>query len=225
MDDYPARGDGVRPPDERPATMHYTMMLPTSRAERLGFIVRAALAVAAVFVGLFIIWKIYEALLLVLLAIVFASVLMAAAEPVQRWTNLSHRWALAVVAIVLAAAAVGIGWLMGSQISGQVATLVEQVPEAIDSIEHKFGIRLAGIVPGGQNGHSGALVGSLFTLGQTLLGVLAGLILAVVAALYMAADPERYLTGTVKLFPKPHQAQMEDALRASGHALKLWLLG
>ena len=120
---------------------------------------RAALAVAAVFVGLFIIWKIYEALLLVLLAIVFATVLMAAAEPVQRWTNLSHRWALAVVAIVLAAAAVGIGWLMGSQISGQVATLVEQLPEAINSIEHKFGIRLAEIVPGGQNGHSGALVG------------------------------------------------------------------
>ena len=80
MDDYPARRDDVRPPDERPATIHYTMMLPTSRAERLGFIVRAALAVAAVFVGLFIIWKIYEALLLVLLAIVFATVLMAAAD-------------------------------------------------------------------------------------------------------------------------------------------------
>ena len=46
-----------------------------------------------------------------------------------------------------------------------------------------------------------------------------------VAALYMAADPEPYLTGTVKLFPKTHQAQIEDALRASGHALKLWLLG
>src|SRR3954469_8926721 len=122
--------------------MYYAMMLPTSREERLGFIVRAALAVAAVFVGLFIIWNIYEALLLVLLAIVFATGLIAAAEPVQRWTNLSHRWALAVIAIVLAAAFAGIGWLMGSQIRGQVVTLIKQVPEAVDSIEQSLGISL-----------------------------------------------------------------------------------
>ena len=126
---------------ERPAISRYTMMLPTSREEGLAFVVRAALAVAAVFVGLFIIWTVREALLLFLLAVVFATVLIAAVEVVQRWTPLSHRWAFAVVGVTLFGVTAALVWLMGSQVIGQISTLMKQLPEAIKSIKKTLGSR------------------------------------------------------------------------------------
>jgi predicted PurR-regulated permease PerM len=210
---------------ERPAMTPFPVLHSTSREEGLAFVVRAALAVAAVFVGLFIIWTVREALLLLLLAVVFATVLIAAIELVRRWTPLSHRWALAAVGIVLFVVTAASVWLMGNQIIGQVSTLTTQLPEAIESIERRLGISVESVVQAGQNGQApGGLLGSLLAFGRTILGALGGLVLAVIGAFFLAADPEKYLKGTIKLFPKAHHAQMDDALRASGRALKLWLL-
>ena len=61
--------------------MTHRAMLPASRAEQLGFVARAALVIAAVFVGLFVFWRVREAFLLLLLALVVATVLVAAAAP------------------------------------------------------------------------------------------------------------------------------------------------
>jgi predicted PurR-regulated permease PerM len=225
MDDVQARGEGDRLPDGRPATMHYAMMLPTSREGRLGFVVRAALAVAAVFVGLYIAWMVREALLLLILAIVFATLLVAAVELVRRWTPLSHRWALAVVGIVLLGVIAALVWQMGSQIAGQIATLSQQLSAAIEVIERNLGISVENVVRGGPDGQAvGGLLGSVFTLGVTLVGALGGLILAVIGGVFLAADPEKYLKGIIKLLPRQHHDHVEDALRAAGRALKLWLL-
>ena len=219
MDDqHPASG-------ERPATTRFAIMSPTSREEGLAFVVRAALAVAAVFVGLFIVWTVREALLLLLLAVVFATVLIAGIEAIQRWTPLSHRWAFAVVGVILFGVTAAMIWLMGSQIIGQISTLTKQLPEAIESIEGSLGISIKSVVQGGQDGQGpGKLLGSILSFGTTILGAFGGLLLAVIGAFFLAADPEKYLKGTVKLFPKAHHEQMEDALRAAGRALKLWLL-
>ena len=158
-----------------------------------------------------------EALLLLLLAVVFATVLIAAIELVRRWTPLSHRWALAVVGVVLFVVTAASAWLMGSQIIGQVSTLTTQLPEAIESIERSLGISVESVVQAGQNGQAPAgLLGSLLSFGRTILGAFGGLVLAVIGAFFLAADPEKYLKGTIKLFPKTHHAQMDDALRASG---------
>ncbi|HEX2151946.1 MAG TPA: AI-2E family transporter [Stellaceae bacterium] len=218
--------DTDAPHDKSPATTRYAMMLPaTSREEGLAFVVRAALAVAAVFVGLYVVWMVHEAFLLLLLAIVFATVLIAAIEPVQRLTPLSHRWALAMVAVALFVVTAAVVWLMGSQIIGQISTLAKQLPAAVESIEESLGLSVESVVKGEGNGQAlGGLLGSFLSFGTTILGALGGLVLAVIGAFFLAADPETYLKGTVKLFPKQHHEQMDDALRASGRALKLWLL-
>ncbi|MGD9614625.1 MAG: AI-2E family transporter [Alphaproteobacteria bacterium] len=216
MDDQPpARG-------ERSAIFPYAMMLPSSREEGLAFVVRAALAVAAVFIGLYIVWIVRDVFLLLLLAVVFATVLIAAVELVRRWTRLSHRWALAVVGTILFLVATALVLLTGSRVIGQISTLATQLPAAIDSIEKSLGISVENVVQNGQI--PGGLLGSLLSYGGTILGALGGLVLAVIGGFFLAADPERYLKGTIKLFPKQHHEQMDDALRASGRALKLWLL-
>jgi predicted PurR-regulated permease PerM len=225
MNEVQAGGEGDRLPDGPPATTHYTMVLPTSREERLGFVVRAALAMAVVFIGLYIIWMVREALLLLMLAIVFATLLIAAVEPVRRWTPLSHRWALAVVGLVLLGLLATLVWQMGSQIAGQIAMLSQQLSAAIEVIENNLGISVENMVRGGPDGRAvGGLLGSLLSLGMTVAGALAGLLLAVIAGFFLAADPEKYLKGTLKLLPQQHHEHVEDALRAAGRGLKLWLL-
>ena len=111
---------------------------------------------------------------------------------------------------------------MGNQISGQVSTLARQLPQAIDAVEQSLGISGESAMQNGQA--TGGFLHSIFSLGRTVLELLAGLVLAVIGAFFLAADPEKYLRGTVKLFPKTHHDQVDDALRASGRALKLWLL-
>jgi predicted PurR-regulated permease PerM len=225
MDDVHARGSGDRSPDKSPVVTPPAMMLPASREEGLAFIVRAALAVAAVFVGLYIVWVVREALLLLLLAIVFATVLIATVELVRHWTPLSHRWALAVVGLLLFLVTTALIWQMGSQIGGQIAILSQQLPAAIESIEKGLGISVESVVQTGRDGQTPAgLLGSIFTLGRTVAGALGGLLLAVIGAFFLAADPEKYLKGAVMLFPKAHHEQMDSAWRAAGRALKLWLL-
>ena len=228
-DDHPARDD--RSPVER-----YSMMLPTSREERLGFIVRAALAVAAVFVGLFIVWRVREAFLLVFLSIVVATVLLAAVGPIRRYTPLSHAWALTLVGVALLLLIAGVAWLLGSQISGQAAELSRQLQQAVQSLEESLGVSLPEIAQVARDAGAGAsggvgglisatqeLFGSLVSVGQAVLAAFASAIVVVIGGFFLAATPERYREGVVKLFPKPQHERIDGALRASGNALRLWL--
>lgn len=220
---------------ERPAVM-YDAMPPASRAERSGFVTRAALAIAAVFVGLFVFWTVREAFLLLLLAIVVATVLVAAAAPVRRHTGLSHRWSLALVAIVLLVVIGGMIWLMGSQIGAQVGQLMQQLPQAVELLENRLGISLSDLGQSALNGSSDTsgfagifsavqqVFGSLFSLGKIIVAALASLILAVIGGFFLAADPDTYRAGIVKLFPPRTHEQIDEALRDCGNALRLWLL-
>jgi predicted PurR-regulated permease PerM len=221
---------------EPPATTRHATMPPIGRAERLGFVARAALVVAAVFIGLFVFWQVREAFLLLLLAIVVATVLVAAAAPVQRRTGLSHRWSLALVAVALFLALGGMAWLMGRQIGAQVGELIKQLPQAIEALENRLGMSLSDLgqsalgAPEDSSGLTGVFsavqqfFGSLFSLGKAIVAAVAGLILAVIGGFFLAADPDTYRAGVVKLFPKRQHAQIDEALRDCGNALRLWLL-
>jgi predicted PurR-regulated permease PerM len=54
---------------------------------------------------------------------------------------------------------------------------------------------------------------------------LSGLLLALVAGIYIAAQPRRYLDGLVILFPVRHRPSAREALRVAGVALHKWLVG
>jgi predicted PurR-regulated permease PerM len=68
-------------------------------------------------------------------------------------------------------------------------------------------------------------LGSLFSLGKAVLTGLASLILVVIGGFFLAAAPDRYCAGLVKLFPPQHHENIDSALRLSGNALRLWLFG
>src|SRR5581483_11782006 len=91
--------------------------------------VRAAVVTAVLgFAGL--LWQTIDVLVLVFGAIIVAVALRSLVLIATRYTPLRDRWALLVVAIMLLAALVGLGTLIGSRLAEQFGQLTQTVQSA-----------------------------------------------------------------------------------------------
>ncbi|MGG5823842.1 AI-2E family transporter [Falsiroseomonas sp. HW251] len=70
----------------------------------------------------------------------------------------------------------------------------------------------------------GSILRPVANFGVIVVDLLTSLVLPVVVGAFLAADPGLYRRGLVKLFPKAQHDRIDDALLASGHALRAWLL-
>lgn len=66
---------------------------------------------------------------------------------------------------------------------------------------------------------------SVGSYGITLLNVVVGTILVVIAGVFLAADPGTYRRGAVMLFPVRQHQRVEETMRYMGRALHHWLVG
>lgn len=212
-----------------------TVVAPARHGDFRITMLNAALIGAAVFIGVFVFWQVREALLLAFAAALFATLLLAMAEPVRRHTGLPQNWSVLVAGVVLIALIGAVAWLIGSQIVAQVSELAGHFPAGVDAIEQRFGVSLPAAMSGGGSQGGGSVAslasavfsqfGSIFHVGMTLVGAVTSLLLVVFGGFFFATDPEKYQNGLVRLLPPDQQARARHALRTSGQALKLWLLG
>lgn len=209
---------------------------------------RRVLIVAAVVALALLLWAVRDALLLLFGAVVVAVLLLAAARPFRDRLGLPHGAALAAGgASVLAVLALAT-WLVGSQVRAQVTELAQRLPDAARSLERRFGVELPDLsqkegqdaavqaasraAKGGGGGEGptavlselGSAVGRIAAFGAVVLDALSALLLAVVGAVYLAADPAGHRRGAVALLPRSQQRRGEEFLEAAGNALNGWLL-
>jgi len=203
------------------------------RADTLRLALYIVVAGAGMFVALWLAWQIRGALLLAFAAIVMAVILDAGASWIQRQTRLPRVWALSAVGVLLVALLASFVLVLGGPIGEQVAGLVVQLPAAIGALEEALGVPL---LPQSGNGNSESagglselstvmqdLFGWLTSLGSTLIGLVSAMVLTVVGGVFLAADPDVYRRGMVKLFPPDWHYQVESTVAAAGDALRLWL--
>lgn len=57
------------------------------------------------------------------------------------------------------------------------------------------------------------------------LGALANFVIVIAIGIYLAADPDAYVHGFARLFPKPRRARVLEVLAAIGTTLRWWLMG
>lgn len=199
--------------------------------------VQQVLIIVGILVLTYFAWQIRNAFLLAFAGILVAAILSAAAEPIERWIGLPHRWALLIGGLLILALLAGFMVLIGAQVSAQASTLLSQLPQAIDNLEQRLGIALPS--PGALKQElqqqseqsalarlplSGQLLASLAAWGATALEVLTSLILVIIAGIFFSAQPETYRQGFVKLFPKGQQERVDDTLIICGRSLRLWLI-
>ena len=189
----------------------------------------AKLAFAAV--ALLLIVFAVDVLLLVFASILLAILLRTLAEPLAARLDISPRWALAIVVAMLAIAFTVIGWSIAPAIGEQVRELRSALPAALQRLQQELSrfVWIEVLFDSAQqasngasppqvvNKVSGAVSGTLAALGNTVV--------AIVIAIYLAADPRPYIDGTVRLFPLAHRDRAREVLLAIGHTLRWWLLG
>lgn len=187
---------------------------------------RRALIVAAVVCAFYAIWQAAGIFLLAFAAALIAVLLSGASTYAS--DRLSIRYGIALALALLAAALIvgGIIAVFGT-LTDQLREIFVRVPAALDAIGQRFGIlnasqQLADTIA---SGRSGQLLSNAASLGYSFVGGLADLVLVVLAAVYLAADPKVYQTGLLKLFPRAHHHAVADALDSTVSALRRWFLG
>jgi predicted PurR-regulated permease PerM len=190
------------------------------------FVRRLLIAVAILGLAYFL-WRITDVLLLVFVAILIAVLLSGFADLIARRTPIPKGWSLTVAVLVVAALLGGFLYLFGAQIGGQLGQVARQLPEAIDAVGARFDVPDAAekLEEAIQSNAGGAALSRVAGLGFTVLGVLADLVLVIVAGVYLAADPDLYRRGAAKLLPPSQHERIFDAMTVTGNALRLWFGG
>jgi predicted PurR-regulated permease PerM len=192
------------------------------------FVERLLIVSAFALLG-FLLFRLSELILLVFGSVLVAVILRTIAGPLQRRTALSASLALSLSVVGLVAGLAGAMWWLGSEVRAQAQALGDTVPAAWLALEARideFGLGdtvdewKSEITPAG-SGILASVTGAVRSIGRGL----ADLLIVFVGGIYLAAQPELYRRGLLKLLPCPSRELGSVALDDSGRALKLWLLG
>ena len=193
-----------------------------------GYVGKILIAISLVALAL-LVWKLKEVVLLAFGGVLFAIILNAAAGLVQKITHLSHKLSLVLATILLLLGLIGAVDLFGQEIATQLGELASRLPGAWDDlrkmlgsagIREQFDAQIAKSVPDGKT-----ILGWVSYLVSGLTGALSGLFVAILGGIYCAAQPDLYRRGLHLMLPDKAQKPVEEAVDATGHALRAWLLG
>ncbi len=191
--------------------------------------IRRTLIVLTLTALLFLTWHLRSLLLLIFGAVLVAVIFRAIADPIRRVTK-APDWLAVAIAVLLVVGILGLAsWMFGSEVTAQVRTLFDSLPEAWRSFEQRigdmgFGERLQDMVDDAAPSGSGVL-SNVGQFAMSLGGGVADTLIVLVGGIYLAAQPRLYRKGALKLIPLQRRELAGQAIEDSGRALRLWLKG
>ncbi|WP_207539542.1 AI-2E family transporter [Sabulicella rubraurantiaca] len=179
----------------------------------------ALLAVAA--------WQLSNVLLLGFGGVLVAVLLRNLAVGLAERTRLSTGLALTAVVLVLIGLSAGFVLSVGPRVAEQFGELWRTLPGAMAQFRtflerFDWGREL---VEAGVGPKPATLVSLATGLIGTIFNALSDLLLVVAVALFLAADPEPYRRGLLRLVPLPRRARAGEVLDELGAGLWRWILG
>jgi len=196
------------------------------RARRVAYVTIIAVAVL---VGAAMLWMLRSVLLLGFAAILVAVGFRSASDWIARRTGLTPGKSLAISVVGIVGTAIFLLYHFGGQFSAQMQDLAAQLPEGWSSFKDRVGQpdldqRVISQMRA-MTGDGTSVLNVAWGVVGGVTGALAGLLIAIVAGVYLAAQPGRYIGGFVRLFPAAGQIRLRPALTTLGVALRLWLVG
>jgi predicted PurR-regulated permease PerM len=201
------------------------------RPETRSFVTRV-LVVAGVALGglaVVVLFRYASGILLAIFAGALLSIgLRGLAEPLAAWTGLRRGVSLTLVVIALGAALGAGAWVLGDRVAAQASELMGTLPGAIEGFKRTLGESAAGrfvldrLSAGGAPAQ--AVQQAPWALGLTL-DVITGLVLMAAVALFVAAQPDLYARGLLRLLPPARRRRGRQVLTELDVRLRRWLLG
>lgn len=187
------------------------------------------LVLTILIVGLvLLLWQLREVLILVFAAILVSVIFRILADPIERRFHLPDGLALAIAIVIVLAFFLASMWLFGAEIVAQSSVLEEAIPAAWSAVQARLdamGIGtpvrewLRGL------GAGDGVVSNIGGLALTFGNGLADTLLVLFGGIYLAAQPDLYRRGVIKLIPPRGRGLAARAMDDSWKTLRLWLLG
>jgi predicted PurR-regulated permease PerM len=188
--------------------------------------------VAAVSTLLLFAWAIADILLLAFAGLLLAIFLSAVADWLADHAPLTRGWALGLTALAIVGALALGGWFLAPTISAEVDQLSNTLPQSIQAVRQRIGqyrwsqllLRQAP-APRELASSTSNIIGRLSGVFSTTLGGLANAAIIIFVGLYLAAEPQLYRGGLVRLAPIQQRPRAREVLYTLGYTLRWWLLG
>jgi predicted PurR-regulated permease PerM len=192
-------------------------------------VARKVFAGAIVIAVLLALWEIAPVLVLGFGGVVVAVILRTMAEPVQRALRVSDHVALLIVTLGLLAVAIVFFTVFGTLAVTQFSALLNEIPGAVASgrkwLQHYQEGRWFLSLLGNTDAPSGETLLQAIPIAGGFLGAMGEALLVLLIGIYLAADPNTYVRGVVRLFPPHRRLRVAHIMHAMAEALQRWLMG
>ena len=195
----------------------------SSEAGDRQFVRRVLIVIALVSVA-YLAWQLRTVLVMLFGAVVVATVFRALSDLIRKILPVRDSIAVALSVMVILGGLVALGAVFGSYMGQQVQVLGEALPKAWQSLERRIGE--LGLGEALRSASLGG--GTLSNLGRTIMSVGSGLadfLIVIFGGIFLAAQPNFYRAGAIKLVPSAKRALVAEAMIDSERALRLWLKG
>jgi predicted PurR-regulated permease PerM len=187
---------------------------------------KRTLIVVAVAVVPVLIWYLFDVILVAFSAIILAMLVRLGAQPFIRWASIPEPFALVLSGVLVLSVVGGAGYLFGSGIVNQFQDVVQRAASASADIKNQlhgsgFGEFLLKHLGGSDVSVTAVLSGFL----KISTSFLEGLVIMLISAAYLAAQPRVYRYGIIALFPPRMHRRAAEFVESIGESLRLWLLG
>lgn len=215
MTDGRAAEHGDERPGRKPVHNGVTADLPR-------FAIRIVAAIA-LFGLAWLLWRLHDVLLLLFAAVLIAVILHAAAGAIRRFLPIPEGAALALAGILILAFASFSAAIFGREVSRQLSSLGDILPGALEALRDWIGADRAQALQDQLMPSGTTLAGWAEQVFAISTGVLSALVLAIVGGVYLAANPDLYRRGALRLLPRGARPAVRDFFDHTGIAMKRWL--
>jgi predicted PurR-regulated permease PerM len=183
--------------------------------------VRRVLIVAGISALAALLWMLSDILLLVFASVLFAVMLRTVASFFSVHTGLRERTSLLIAGLLILGLVAAAILLFGTQLRSQLDLIISQLQFVQQTVVGYFDTPSMKSLLGGTSLEG--LFARVLSWSTAAVASAVSLILAIVAGVYMAIDPNVYRDGLIKLFSLSWRPQVRATLDDAGAALRLWL--
>lgn len=173
-----------------------------------------------------------DVLLLVFAAVVLAVGLDGLARIIAERLPVSRGWALAGIGAGIAAFLLTTFGLSAARLAQQFRDLGAEVMDFVERAQSWLADRGALSMiddldtdEGSFVGAAGSVADHLMTFGMSAVGALSSFAILIVLTFFLAANPQLYRGGLIRLIPPNARHKAEDTLSSLAYAVRWWFLG
>lgn len=190
--------------------------------------IRRVVATIAIVVATYMAWEVRAVLMIVFAGMIIATLLTAVANVIGRLLPLKRKYNVMIAILLIVLMFSVTGWWIGGNIAEQFEQLQEKLPQAIDASVNwlqQFPLP-ADILQQQENLEDMSVpLTRLAGMTSTALGAIANIVLILAIGIYLAATPEVYHRGLLRLIPPAYEQRADNAILAATKGLRQWLLG